>query len=851
MKPISVNKAGRVRRWLFLAAAVAVLALSESSWARPWRPGQIPNGYANNFAFVCANCHINPNGGGPRNPFGQSIEAELVRLYGNAVANPQPFWSAVLAVVDSDGDSFTNGRELGDPAGTWTPGSPDPAGEITNPGDPASRPTPPPNTPPTISLTAPGTGASFTAPASVTLEAAANDTDGTVARVDFFDGAIPVGSDSLSPYSVTTTLSLPGSHLLTAVATDDRGASSTSAVVTVTIHGSGNQAPGVLETFSVTNLNKPVPDGNAAGLSDHQTVNTAITEITALRVRLRVAGEFNGDLYGYVRHVRNGVTNFCVLLNRPGRTAPLPSGYGDAGFDVTFDDAAATGDIHAYRNVVVPTIGAPLAGSWRPDGRSLDPGLSLDTTPATTSLASFNGTNPNGEWTLYLADLESGGTNRLVSWALEITGRAVPALTWPTPADLVYGTALGPAQLNALAAVPGSYAYSPTNGTVLNAGAAQTLTLTFTPADTSTYVPVTTNVSVNVLKKALTITAANTNMVYGAALPLFSATYDGFVNGDTSASLDTPVTLTTTATGASPPGTHPILAGGASDANYAITFINGTLTITPAVTAGQVTSSANPASPGSLVTFTFQASPVAPSTAVPTGTVQFKINGENVGAPVTLTAGVASQSIATLPHGRHTISAEYAGDGNFLGTTNTLAQSQLINTAPVAGADTIERSLTNGSKVLVSLLLANDSDADGDALQLLAVSATSANGGAVTRNGDWVFYTPPAGFTNQDSFTYTIAESHGAQATGTVIVAIKVDPEPSPNLRITDLSDGSYLLRFDGIPGKTYRIEYTDDLSLQTWQPLGSGTANPFGAFEFRDAPPNGLPHRFYRSVYP
>ena len=55
---------------------------------------------------------------------------------------------------------------------------------------------------------------------------------------------------------------------------------------------------------------------------------------------------------------------------------------------------------------------------------------------------------------------------------------------------------------------------------------------------------------------ALTITANNTNKVYGAALPAFTAKYNGFVNGDTAASLTTPVTLGTAATSANPVGNY-------------------------------------------------------------------------------------------------------------------------------------------------------------------------------------------------------------------------------------------------------------------------------------------------------
>ena len=64
--------------------------------------------------------------------------------------------------------------------------------------------------------------------------------------------------------------------------------------------------------------------------------------------------------------------------------------------------------------------------------------------------------------------------------------RTTPTITWPTPAPIVQGTALGSTQLNATASVQGTFAYSPGAGTVLAAGT-HTLNTTFTPADATRY----------------------------------------------------------------------------------------------------------------------------------------------------------------------------------------------------------------------------------------------------------------------------------------------------------------------------------------------------------------------------
>ena len=89
--------------------------------------------------------------------------------------------------------------------------------------------------------------------------------------------------------------------------------------------------------------------------------------------------------------------------------------------------------------------------------------------------------------------------------------------------------------------------------------------------------------SLTVTTAPLTITADNQTKVYGEALPTLTATYTGFVNGDTSASLTTPPTLTTTATATSHVAGSPyaITASGAVDADYTISYVAGTLTVTP------------------------------------------------------------------------------------------------------------------------------------------------------------------------------------------------------------------------------------------------------------------------------
>ncbi len=1087
------------------------------------------------------------------------------------------------------------------------------------------------------------------------------------------------------------------------------------------------------ESFTFT-TNRFVPDGDLSGLSDVQTVTSAVGRISSLQVRLKVTGEYNGDLYAYLRNT-NG---FVVLLNRVGKTVSNPYGYGDSGFDVAFQAGAPNGDIHIYQNITNPAAGSPLTGIWDVDGRTNDPVSVTDASSRTTSLTNFNGFNGAGQWTLFVADVQSGGTNMLTEWGLDISGAASPTLTWTNPADITYGTALSGTQLNATATysstnVPGTLTYSSLSGTVLNAGNSQTISVTFTPNDTNSFLPVTTNVVINVSPAPLTITANDTNKVYGAALPVFTASYSGLVNGDTASSLTTPVTLGTSATASSPIGTYTITASGAAYTNYSISYVSGTLTVTPAaltitandtnkvygaelptftasysgfvngdtasslttpvtlgtsatasspigtytitasgaaytnysisyvsgtltvtpaaltitandtnkvygaalpvftasysgfvngdtasslttpvtlgtsatasspigtytitasgaaytnynisyfsgtltvnpaaltitandtnkvygaalptftasysgfvngdtasslttpvslgtsatasspigtytitasgaaytnynisyvsgtltvnpaaltitandtnkvygaalpvftasysgfvngdtasslttpvtlgtsatasspvgtytitasgaaytnynisyvsgtltvnpaaltitandtnnvygaalpvftasysgfvngdtvsslttpvtlgtsatasspvgtytitasgaaytnysisyvsgtltigtatitvtaddktkaygqalpvltatysgfvlsqdtnsltalatlvttatsvsnvgvypitasgagstnysftyvagsltitnsLTSGAIVSSANPSPTGSNVTFTMTVSAVAPGAGTPTGPVNFRINGSIIGVG-TLSGGVATFTTNNLAHGTNTVVAEYAGDLNFIGTTNALTPNQVINTPPVAGNVTITRNPALSVKIRLSTLLANASSPDGNTLNI-SVSPTSASNATITVSGGWVFYTPSAGFTNADSFTYTVTDGFGGSATGTVTVAIQVDNSQSQNLTITALGGGSVLIGGSGIPGYTYRLQYSDSASPFVWQDLVSVTADSTGKFSYTDT--SGDTMRFYRTAYP
>jgi subtilisin-like proprotein convertase family protein len=179
------------------------------------------------------------------------------------------------------------------------------------------------------------------------------------------------------------------------------------------------------QTYTVSDnysIGTAVPDNNPSGLAESETFSApGITAITSLTVSLDISGGVNGDYYAYLAYG----SGFSVLLNRVGKDAGDPTGYGDSGLNVTLADGVANGDIHVYELTLNPEGGA-LTGTWAPDGRTADPSVVTTSSPQLAPLSSFNGLNPNGNWTLFVADMDPGGVGTLESFALNVTGVPEP-----------------------------------------------------------------------------------------------------------------------------------------------------------------------------------------------------------------------------------------------------------------------------------------------------------------------------------------------------------------------------------------------------------------------------------------
>ena len=558
---------------------------------------------------------------------------------------------------------------------------------------------------------------------------------------------------------------------------------------------------------------------------------------------------------------------------------------------------------------------------------------------------------------------------------LTVTVTAVPddpILVWSNPAAIVYGAALGAAQLNATAGVPGTFAYTPAAGAVLNAGNGQTLSVVFTPTDTVNYLSATTNVTLSVTPAPLAATADNQGKLYGAALPALTGTltgvqngdnltatfttlataaspagsypivpvladpgnrlpnyavtlnngaltvspapllitaqnktkvygaanppltaaYAGFVNGDGAADLDTPVSLNTAATAASPVGSYAITAGAAADLNSTISFAPGTLAVTPAallITASDTNRPAGQTNP--LFTVTYAGFANGDDAGDLGGTLLFTTPADTNSPagqyPVTPSGLSADNYTLSYAAGLLTVTGELitpvltwvAPDPIVYGTP--LGAAQLNATADVPGtfvyAPAAGAILSVGEgRILTATFTPNDPLIYRVVSASVVLSVTPAPLVATADNLTKLYGASLpaltgalAGVQNGDNLTATFTTTAtAASAVGSYsITPVLADPDgrlsnyfvilndglltvtPSAPLTLTIISAdalGNARLRIISDPGQ--RIKVQASIGLSTWADLAT-LNNATGTIEHFDPGLIGRPHRFYRAV--
>lgn len=392
-------------------------------------------------------------------------------------------------------------------------------------------------------------------------------------------------------------------------------------------------------------------------------------------------------------------------------------------------------------------------------------------------------------------------------------------------------------------------------------------------------------------KAPLAVTAYSTSRPYGTANPSFVGTIVGLVNNDSIR-----VWYSSGATLLSPAGRYPI--GAALDdpsgvsSNYDVTFVNGTLNITAALTltdlplvyvvgeGPQLLDTNAVVADGGGLNFGGASLQVRVATnAMPEDQLSIQLaaggtGGVGVVPPNVTFGGVAVGSFAG---GTGTNALVFSFNDNATSTalsavlreltfTTTATNPALrdvqvtltyngvsltadrvieLNRLPVAGCTTVQVAQGVPVGIPFSLVLSNAFDPDGGTLSVVGADRASTNGAQITLTDTNFLYVPPVNQSARDSFTYVILDGMGGHAVGTVLVLV----QKCGLLGIdgAGIHNSGARLSMMGTPGHVYQVLVSDDLFQ--WTLLRVATAAPTGLLEILDSDSKVHSSRFYRAV--
>jgi hypothetical protein len=488
---------------LLYACVLASLLAAQNAFAVSSYVSRVPNG----GTFSCSTCHDVANGPPGRNPFG------------SAFASNNHAWNATLANLDSDGDGAKNGAELGDPSGSGTPTS---GAQVTNPGDPASKP----------SATAPSI---TTQPASQTVTAGANVTF-TVAATGTAplsyqwkkSGANISGATSTSLALSSVTSASAGSY---AVQVSNSAGSATSSTATLTVNPavvapSITTQPASQTVTAGANVTFTVAASGTAPLS-YQWKKSGANISGATSTSLALSGVTSADAGSYTVQVSNsagsatsGTATLTVspVVAAPSITTQPASQTVTAGANVTFT-VAASGT-------------APLGYQWKKNGGNIAGATS-------TSLALSGVTSAEaGSYTVQVSNSAGSVTSGTATLTVSPVVVAPSITTQPASQPVTTGDNVT-FMVAATGTAPLGYQWKKNGGNIAGATSASLALNGVTSADAGNYTVQVSNSAGSVTSGTATLTVNAGTAVLSIALvsPTNGASYALGANVDLAAEL--------------------------------------------------------------------------------------------------------------------------------------------------------------------------------------------------------------------------------------------------------------------------------------------------------------------------
>jgi chitinase len=229
---------------------------------------------------------------------------------------------------------------------------------------------------PSVNITSPANNATFTAGTTITINANANDSDGSVSKVDFYQGGTLLGTDTSSPYTFSWASVPAGNYTLTARATDNLGAATTSSAIAITVGTTNNPptaaitSPANGATFnapaSITiNATASDPGGSVTSVAFYNGATLLGTDssspysftwsnVGAGTYSLTVRATDNTNLVGTSSAVSVNVNNLAVQSPYGGSARNLPGRiegehYDEGGQGVAYNDLTTGNSGNAFR----------------------------------------------------------------------------------------------------------------------------------------------------------------------------------------------------------------------------------------------------------------------------------------------------------------------------------------------------------------------------------------------------------------------------------------------------------------------------------------------------------------------